>query len=631
MRRLLLSLLLCAGMALPARADERILSFDSDLLVLADGAMQVTETIRVRAEGKEIRRGIYRDFPTGYRDRFGNRVRVDFSVLGVTRDGAGEGWHVTARGDGVRVYLGREEHLLPPGEYTYALTYRTDRQLGHFDTHDELYWNVTGNDWVFPIDAASCTIRLPGVPAAQQSVEAYTGPRGARGRDYHGEVGTDGVVHVAATRPLAAGEGLTIVVTWPKGYVAAPTRQQEVAWLLRDNRSWLVGLAGLGLLLGYYLVAWLLVGRDPEEGVAIVRYEPPAGLSPAAARFVREMGYDQKTFVAAVVNLAVKGAVEIRETEGEFSLHSTGRTPESLAAGEKVLLKVLSGRGVLTLEQGNHEVVGGALKEHEAALKLHNEKLYFVSNRGWIFPGIALSLALAGAVLLGLDEPERMATGAFLSLWLAIWSVGVYALVGKAWLAWRIADSSLRVVTALLVTLVAVPFVGAEAAVLWILGSKVAPALPVAFGGAIGLNLLFHHLLKAPTRAGRQLLDQIEGFRHYLDVAEKDEMNFRNPPEKTPQLFERFLPYALALDVEQQWAERFAGVFAGLSGDETFRPAWYHGTLWNSGEPGGFSTALGSSLGSAVAASATAPGSSSGAGGGGSSGGGGGGGGGGGW
>lgn len=150
-RWLLLLLLGLAAWATPSRADERLLSFHSDIEVNADGSMQVTETIRVRAEGREIQRGIYRDFPTDFRDRFGNRVRVDFSVIGVSRDGATEGWHTVPQGNGVRVYIGRKEALLPFGEYLYALTYHTNRQLGFFDDHDELYWNVTGNDWAFPI------------------------------------------------------------------------------------------------------------------------------------------------------------------------------------------------------------------------------------------------------------------------------------------------------------------------------------------------------------------------------------------------------------------------------------------------------------------------------------------------
>lgn len=628
----LLPFLLLVTLAVPALADERILSFHSEIDVFADGALQVTETIRVRAEGKEIKRGIYRDFPTDYRDRFGNRVRVDFTVTGVTRDGATEAWHTAAQGDGVRVYLGRKEVYLPSGEYSYALTYRTSRQLGFFDDHDELYWNVTGNDWVFPIDAVECTVRLhAGVPPAELAAEAYTGPRGARGRDYQAGIAADGTVRFLSTRPFSSREGLTIVVSWPKGYVAEPTRQQEVSWLLSDNRIWFVGLAGLGLLLGYYLFAWILVGRDPEEGVIITRYDPPSGVSPAAARFVRKMGYDHKTFVSALVSLAVRGAIEIHEEDGDFTLTRTGGTPESLAAGEKVLLNTLLGSGSLHLSQIQHEKIRGALKAHEAALKLNHEKLYFVSNRKWLFPGLAGSMALFAALAFSIENPDALATGIFLSFWLTIWSVGVYALVNRAWLAWRIADSILRVIGALLVTLFALPFVGAEVAVLWILGTRVSPALPVMIGAVIGINILFHYLLKAPTRAGRQLLDQIEGFRQYLEVAEKDEMNFRNPPEKTPQLFERFLPYALALDVEQQWSERFAAAFARLPGETPYQPAWYHGSHWVAGTPGSFAGNLGSTLGSAVAASSTAPGSSSGSGGGGSSGGGGGGGGGGGW
>jgi len=147
------------------------------------------------------------------------------------------------------------------------------------------------------------------------------------------------------------------------------------------------------------------------------------------------------------------------------------------------------------------------------------------------------------------------------------------------------------------------------------------------------LNILFHRLMKAPTRAGRNLLDAVEGFRLYLDVAEGDELALRNPPEKTPELFERYLPYAIALDVEDRWAERFASVLASAAaaGSDGYRPHWYRGSGWSAGDPGRFASGLGNSLGSAVASSSSSSSSSSGVGGGGSSGGGGGGGGGGGW
>jgi uncharacterized membrane protein len=146
--------------------------------------------------------------------------------------------------------------------------------------------------------------------------------------------------------------------------------------------------------------------------------------------------------------------------------------------------------------------------------------------------------------------------------------------------------------------------------------------------GAVLLNVGFYQWLKAPTLAGRKLLDKIEGFRDYLEMAEKDEMNLRNPPDRIPELFEIYLPYAVALDVEQQWAEKFSTVFAQLEKDgRHYSPAWYHGHDFSVAGIGDFA----SSFASSVSSAATPPGSSSGSGGGGSSGGGGGGGGGGGW
>jgi len=150
---------------------------------------------------------------------------------------------------------------------------------------------------------------------------------------------------------------------------------------------------------------------------------------------------------------------------------------------------------------------------------------------------------------------------------------------------------------------------------------------------AVIINCLFYELLKAPTLAGRKLLDKIEGFRQYIDIAERHELDFKYPKGRSPELFEEYLPYALALDIEQQWGESFADVLARtqISGGREYSPTWYHGTHWNNSNIGGFTSSLGSSFAGALASSSAAPGSSSGGGGGGSSGGGGGGGGGGGW
>jgi uncharacterized membrane protein YgcG len=138
--------------------------------------------------------------------------------------------------------------------------------------------------------------------------------------------------------------------------------------------------------------------------------------------------------------------------------------------------------------------------------------------------------------------------------------------------------------------------------------------------------------MAAPTREGRAVLDRIAGFRQYLEITEEDRLETMHPPEKTPELFERFLPYAVALKVENAWASRFTSVLAAAAASGNAQTmGWYsgHSDPWR--DPDDFVDRVGDSLASGIASASTAPGSSSGSGGGGSSGGGGGGGGGSGW
>lgn len=145
----------------------------------------------------------------------------------------------------------------------------------------------------------------------------------------------------------------------------------------------------------------------------------------------------------------------------------------------------------------------------------------------------------------------------------------------------------------------------------------------------LSTNLLFYNLLKAPTTIGRKVMDELEGLKLFLSVAEKDRLNVLNPPDKTPALFERFLPWALALGVEQQWCEQFSEILKEMGRDEGYAPLWYNSSSNFSSQS--FASSLGNTLSATISSSSRAPGSSSGSGGGGSSGGGGGGGGGGGW
>lgn len=624
---------LLACMAGLAAADERILDFHGDIVIAADAGMQVTETIRVRAEGERIRRGIYRDFPTIYRDGAGNRVRVEFEPEAVTRDGNTEAFHTEKRGNGVRVYFGSESVLLEPGEYTYTLRYLTRRQLGFFATHDELYWNVTGNGWDFPIDAASAQVTLPpGVAAGDMRVEGYTGVQGGKGRDYVATVDGDARASIRSTRALAPQEGLTVVVSFPKGIVAAPSGSQRMDWFLQDNSAVLVGGGGLALLWLYYVLQWLRVGRDPRPGVVVPQYEAPAGVTPGALRHVERMAYDDRCFAADLVDLARQGALTISERDGDYSLQRVGSGRRGWPAAQQALLDgVFAGGSLLELKKGEHRRVAAARDAHRKVLDRENEGRHFNVNAKVGVIGTLIALVSLGLGVWALGSGGQRAGGLFLLVWLGGWSVGVFTLVAAVVRAWSSGRGVLGYGSALFLTLFSLPFVAGEVAGFTMFAKLVGLGFALVLLAMVATNLLFFRWMKAPTPEGRKLLDRIAGLRLYLGVAERDDLAARKAPPMTADEFQRLLPHALALDVERTWADRLAAaVGPAAAAAAVGSAAWYSGASPVS-NIAGFADGIGSSLSSAISSSSTAPGSSSGSGGGGSSGGGGGGGGGGGW
>jgi uncharacterized membrane protein YgcG len=644
-RPVLLCLLTLAGLlaALPARPQqlpEIIELFRSEISVAPDASVNIHETIRVRAAGASIRHGIFRDFPTRYRDRFGNQVKVGFRVSEVLRDGAPEPYQLEPLQNGVRIRIGRADFDLSPGEYTYDISYTTNRQIGFFADHDELYWNVTGNGWAFPIERAEARVSLPaGVARDAVRVEGYTGPAGAKSQDYQGRVAEDGAAEFETTRPLAPRNGLTVVVAWPKGAVTAPTFPDRLRYFFSDNRTAFVAFAGMIVLLAYYLLVWSTVGRDPASGPIMVRYEPPPGLSPAGMRYLTRMGFDQTTFAAAVLNLGVKGYLKIEHDFGTYTLHRVpGAKLENisgLAPEERVLARqLLDSTDNVDLSPANYRVVQTATKATRESLRAAEEKIYFLTNSRYLAPGLGLSACVLLAALVSLPG-QAVAVSAFMSLWLTGWSAGVFVLSAVTVAGWRkySADgSTTTLVGAVVVTLFGLPFWAGEMFGMYALIHNGSVWFALLLVALIGTNVLFHYLLKAPTRAGRALLDQVEGFKRYFLAVEQDPLQRLSPPEVTTERFEKFLPYAVALGVEKAWTSRLAAALEHSGKLQTsYSPVWYMGSDIAALGPAGFASTLGSGLTAAVASASSAPGSSSGGGGGGSSGGGGGGGGGGGW
>jgi len=643
---LLISLL---GVSLSS-AEERILRFHTDITVHEDASLTVKETIQVVSEGKEVKRGIYRDFPNRYNHFWGNRT-VGFTLLEVGRNGQSEKYFQKGILNGVRTYVGDQDTLIPPGEHTYTIVYKTDRQLGFFKDYDELYWNVTGNDWNFPIEKSSAHVTLP-QGAVQKIINhtAYTGLAGEKGKDFKAEIDFSGTVTFETTKSLARYEGLTIALSWPKGFVTAPDTKTKLKHFYQDNRGLFYGFIGLLAVLGYYLFAWARVGRDPRKGVMVVQYTPPERMSPADIRYFLRKGYDDKTLAAAIINMAVKGHLSIGEKDGKYTLLRKEKEKAPLSADELfVFSKLLNSEKEMVLEKKNGSKIRSAMRDLENHLKLKFRMgKYFISNKKYFLVGLVLSF-IAFLIGGGIDATETYYLPAFIFIcfWLTPWSFYTFGFLVpgmiKTWMSFRgpFLKRLLQIPSILFMTLFTLAFLGAEVFVIYYFFFSMSFAVGLLIPFVLMVNVAFFFLLKNITPETRKILDAIKGFKQFLVATEKDRLNMLNPPEKTPELFEKYLPYALALDVEQKWAEQFSDVLANLSATG-YSPAWYSGMGTGLASASKFSSSFGDSFTNAL--SSSSPGLSSGgggfgggggggggSGGGGSSGGGGGGGGGGGW
>jgi hypothetical protein len=384
--------------ALTAAAQERILEFAADIDIDASTQLTVTERITVQVAGQRFQHGLLRDFPTRYQDRSGSAVTVPFDVVGVQRDGEAEPWRLERLANGVRVRIGAAGVLLAPGVHRYEITYRTGRQLGFFATHDELYWNVTGNGWPFAIDNASAHVRLPKpVPAAQLMADAYTGPFGATGRDYRASV-EDGAFDFASTRRLAPYEGLTIVAAFPKGILPAPSFARRVLWWLGDNRGGAVGIAGTLIALGFLGFCWYRIGRDPPAGPRFPRYDAPTGLSAAAVRFIDRMRFDSRCFAAGLLGLGSRGYLTIRADANAYTVQATGQEVPLLGGDKAMIGPLLDGKTETVVSKTYDPAVASSQRALAQALERRYDGTLFRRNRGAVVLG---GLAGSGAIAVG--------------------------------------------------------------------------------------------------------------------------------------------------------------------------------------------------------------------------------------
>lgn len=586
---------------------DRILNFKSNIHIAKNGTVRVTEKIRIfngngeqnyrynqkyggeRKVNNSILRGLARSFPTLYTTRQGLYVEVPFNVIDIQLDGHQQRYFTDNLKNGVRVRIGDPDKYLEDGVHDYTITYETGNQLIFHDDKDEFYWNVNGNGWEFTADSVSAVVTFP---AASKIFEqaCYTGTQNSTSKDCSYKLVNDSTIAFAANSMTEQYSGLTVAASIQKGILIAPSKLGIYFGMISTN--WPLSAMVL-VLLGMFainLYTWSRIGRDPEQGVIVPQFDAPDGISPADAGYLYNQKFKPDQFSAALVDIAVRKGINIVvKEEGKlfkskayFLMRGKPRSSTLESYVSKYYNWKLRDMYDLALRKEYNSTVGKMytdLSTHlETQFRTDHENY---SGRRGFFAWNAGAGSWGFILLVVLGFASFIVIGNFFTLMHGLFLAGLFV----------------------------VGFI---------------------------MQYVFYKIMPAMNKEGRHVLDQILGLRMYLVTAEERRFDKLQPPEKTLELFEKLLPYAIALECQNEWSDKFEQIIKDAVANNNYVPTYYSGDMWDMSSMSDGLSSLSSGLSSTISSASTAPseGGSDGGGGssgGGSSGGGGGGGGGGGW
>jgi uncharacterized membrane protein len=536
---------------------ENIQNFEADISISKNGLLSVVETITYNF-GPEQKHGIFRYVPKVYKDStrgINTAYKLRLKVTGVTdENGQAYKYEVSTKNNSLYIKIG-DANSYVTGVKTYRIAYTAERAISFFEDHDELYWNVLGNDWNVPVGKVTARVSLPEkTDLSKVNTTCYTGPAGYTEKNCVSEnedSGSAKTILFSSTKRFLPLEGLTIVVGFPKGIVAMPAKATRFWWFVIDN--WMLAVPPISFVVMFLL--WRRYGQDMKgKGVVVAEYEPPQKLSPLEVGGVVKQKVVYGDFPSLIIDLAVRGFVKIKYIDKSY--------PKDYE-----LVKLKDASALMSEDEKN---LFEALFKTGDSVKLSSLKDFY-KNIYDLIDKVYVTLTTKGYFE---KNPWKVRRKYYIA--------GI--LMG-------------------FLGMVFLPIVGDDLSFIT-LGSFFLSGFII---------ILFGKFMPRFSKLGIETRDKIKGFKLFLSVTEKDRLAFHNAPEKKPELFERYLPYAMVLGVEKEWAKQFESL-------NLRQPSWYegNGTAFNAavfaGNMRNFSLATSSALSSSPSGGSGFSGGSSGGG-----------------
>ena len=484
------------GQATISLNQEVIRNFDVTAELTADRQLVITENIEYDF-GQAEKHGIYRYIPESY-IRDGYNYSLHYEILSVARDGQAEKYEKSRQGNNLMLKIGRSETTIT-GKHVYSIKYKTRQAVNFFDDgHSELYWNVTGNEWPVKIENASFQLKSPlGEQDQNLMFACFTGLFGSTEAECRLSP-MNGGLNVISGRALNKQEGLTVVFGFPPGLIAKETTGQMLLRILWDNIILLAPL--LALLVMLYL--WFTKGKDPEPEIVIPEYDAPQGFSPLVLSGALGNGViPSRGITATIIEMARQGYLHIEykvkkglfSDKNEYTFIQKNKPAEKALPWEQILWDGLFNHGKRQKSTIDDLKANDFYKDVQSATR----KASKVLEQEHIFaanPYVVRSLYVAAAILGFVIV--RVAAGMAPIGTLAAFATGVIIAV-------------------------------------------------------------FGWFMPKRTLEGTKLVAKVKGFKWFLSVTEEERLKFHNAPARTPEQFMEFLPAAIALGVEKEWAGQF--------------------------------------------------------------------------
>lgn len=483
--------------------EEWIPEFNAAITFHEDSTLEVTETI-VYDFGQYERHGIYRDIPYSYK-RNGADYKLRINVESVTDENNDPYTYETSKGNGyVDIKIGDGDVYIS-GEHTYVITYTVARAINFLETQDELFWNVTGNEWPVQIATAEATVSYPSADSEDVQVACYTGQYGETRSDCTiNQEASSQSIQVSSDELLFSEEGLSVVLGLPKGVIQKPSSWVDLSYFVQDN--WYVIFPIIGWILMHLL--WRKKGKDPQgRGTVVPQYDPPDKMSPSLMGTLWDERADTKDISATLIHLAIRGFIKIKYKSKKNYTFTKLKEPDA------------------TFSQTDTEIWDGIFGKDKESVELDDLKNKFYKHLPPIKEAMYQSL-IDGGYYPHNPQTEK-------AKW---WGLSSLFIFGAFFLG------------SILENIVAGLSIGAVAVIIIVYGS----------------------LMSRKTKKGAEAKEEVEGFKWFLSVTDKERLKFHNAPEKKPEEFMEFLPYAMVLGVEKQWAGQFKDIYIES-------PSWYEG------------------------------------------------------